>query len=77
MGRFASKRQYAPSTYTYGQNLRIRVDLPPDGGLPDLPQTLWVGRGAQALRIEVSVVDRRETPWSDTELAAGRSEAVP
>lgn len=75
MGRFVSKHQYAPSTYTYGQNLRIRVDLPPDGSLPALPQTLWVGRGAQALRIDLSAVDRSETPWGRTALA-GRSREV-
>ena len=45
MARFVSKREWAPSAYTYGRNLRLRLDLPADGSLPAPPDGL--GREAR------------------------------
>lgn len=77
MTRFKSKRAWGPSRYSYGSGLRLRLDLPADGGLPTEPQTLWVGRGAQALRLDVSVVDRSEAPWGNKPLSDDEPPATP
>ncbi len=74
MARFVSKREWAPSAYTYGRNLRLRLDLPADGSLPELPQTVWVARHGKGLKVEVSVVPRKDTPWGQAEVASAISE---
>jgi hypothetical protein len=62
-----SQREWGPSRYSYGSGLRLRLNLPINGELPTYPQTLWIGYGDKALRVDIRVADCTETPWGSHE----------
>jgi len=69
----AKVRRWQPSLYGYAAGLRVRLSLEVGADFPTEPVTLWIGRGSQAVRVEVALVDRSEAPWATDPDAGDRT----
>ncbi len=65
-------RRWQPSLYAYAAGVRVRLNLEVGADFPAEPVTAWIGLGDKALRVEVTVVDRSETPWTGDPVPADR-----